>query len=681
MIVITTKRGKAGLSKPQIVLNTNISAQSMSREFKHQQVYAQGNAIDKGYDPTSSQSWGPKIADLANDPGYGGNTDNQYTQASGKHQGMYYNTKRVAAGLDGWTTPETYDNLYDYLQTGCTENTNLSISQALANVNYSFSISNSHQDGIIPSTGMDRWGGRGVVDWTINKEWKTGFSANYSSSEITSAPGANNGIMNVLYSCPAEYNLKGIPYCSPSDPTQQILFRSTSFNNPYWWSANDEFGQHTNRFFGNAYFEYAPNIGLEGFTLKFREQAGIDMWTSNYSKVAEIGSAYNKKGEIENYGSQHNVFNNTFTANLDGRINEDWGLNIILGNEVNHENKRIWDYDGTNFNFYGFPVMSNVKSIAGGEENVKRYILQRFLQLIPVLIGITFLSFAMMRIAGSDAITELYGGKGAVAQEIIDQKRAELGLDRPFVEQYFSWLGGMLTGDMGTSYVSGRDVFKTFVSKLPATLLLTALSILATVLISIPLGVLAAVRHDRFTDYLLRFLSFIGNSLPNFFVALLLMQVLSIRLGWLPVISSGTGFKSAVMPTLTLAIAMSAKYMRQVRATVLEELNKDYVTGAQARGVRGRVILWRSVLKASMLTIITLLALSIGSLLGGTAIIESIFMWDGVGKLAVDAITMRDYPLIQAYVVWMAIIYVLVNLVTDLLYHALDPRIRLGVSR
>ena len=239
----------------------------------------------------------------------------------------------------------------------------------------------------------------------------------------------------------------------------------------------------------------------------------------------------------------------------------------------------------------------------------------------------------------------------------------------------------MLTGDMGTSYVSGRDVFKTFVSKLPATLLLTALSILATVLISIPLGVLAAVRHDRFTDYLLRFLSFIGNSLPNFFVALLLMQVLSIRLGWLPVISSGTGFKSAVMPTLTLAIAMSAKYMRQVRATVLEELNKDYVTGAQARGVRGRVILWRSVLKASMLTIITLLALSIGSLLGGTAIIESIFMWDGVGKLAVDAITMRDYPLIQAYVVWMAIIYVLVNLVTDLLYHALDPRIRLGVSR
>ncbi len=313
---------------------------------------------------------------------------------------------------------------------------------------------------------------------------------------------------------------------------------------------------------------------------------------------------------------------------------------------------------------------------------MRKYIVHRLIQLIPVLIGITFLSFAMMRLAGSDAVEELYSNAGsAVSQEIIDAKRAELGLDKPFLQQYFSWLGGMMRGDMGVSYVSGRDVFGTFTSKLPATLLLTFLSILTTVVISIPLGVLAAVRHDRLTDYCLRFLSFIGNSMPGFFIAMLLMQLLSIKLRWLPIIADGTDFRSAIMPTLTLAIAMSAKYMRQVRATVLEELNKDYVTGARARGVRESVILWKSVIKASMLTIITLLALSIGSLLGGTAIIESIFMWDGVGKLAVDAITMRDYPLIQAYVVWMAIIYVMVNLVTDLLYHALDPRIRLGVSK
>ena len=310
---------------------------------------------------------------------------------------------------------------------------------------------------------------------------------------------------------------------------------------------------------------------------------------------------------------------------------------------------------------------------------MKKYIGKRLLQLIPVLFGITFLSFAMMRAAGSDAVMELYGDKGAVAQEIIDARRAELGLDQSFFTQYLAWLRGILTGDMGISYVSGKNVFDTFVSKLPATLLLTALSMGATVVFSIPLGVLAAVRHDKFTDYFLRFFSFAGNSMPNFFVALLLTQLFSIQWKLFPVISGGNTVQSALLPTLTLAIAMSAKYMRQVRAAVLEELNKDYVMGASARGIRPGVILWKSVLKSSMLTIITLMALSIGSLLGGTAIIERIFMWDGVGKLAVDSITMRDYPMIQAYVVWMAVIYVLVNLISDLLYHALDPRIRLGV--
>ena len=313
---------------------------------------------------------------------------------------------------------------------------------------------------------------------------------------------------------------------------------------------------------------------------------------------------------------------------------------------------------------------------------MKKYVLKRLLQLIPILLGITFLSFAMMRVAGSDAVTELYTNRGTeVSQEIIDARRAELGLDKPFLIQYFSWLGGMLTGDMGQSYVSGADVFSTFLSKLPATLLLTGLSIALTVIISIPLGIFSAMKQDRIPDLLLRFCSFIGNALPNFFVAMLFMQLFSIKLKLLPVISDGVNLKSALLPALTLTVSMSAKYMREVRATVLEEWNKDYVQGAMARGIRKKIILWKNVMKSSMLTIVTLLALSIGSLLGGTAIIESIFMWDGVGKLAVDAITMRDYPFIQAYVVWMAVIYVLVNLITDLMYHQLDPRIRLGVTR
>ena len=231
---------------------------------------------------------------------------------------------------------------------------------------------------------------------------------------------------------------------------------------------------------------------------------------------------------------------------------------------------------------------------------------------------------------------------------------------------------------MGASYISGREVFPTIISKLPATLLLTAVSIALTIVVSIPLGVLAAVKQNRFTDYLIRVCSFLGNSMPNFFVALLLMYFFSIRLNLFPVIASGVNLQSVALPALTLAIAMSAKYLRQVRATVLDELSKNYVVGAQARGVRFYATLTKSVLRASLVTIITLLTLSIGSLLGGTAIVESIFLWDGVGKVAVDAINMRDYPMIQAYVMWMAIIYVCVNLITDLSYRVLDPRIRLG---
>lgn len=310
---------------------------------------------------------------------------------------------------------------------------------------------------------------------------------------------------------------------------------------------------------------------------------------------------------------------------------------------------------------------------------MKNYALKRLLQLIPILLAITFLPYGMMRIAGSDVVEQkMENTSGTVSQEMIDNARAELGLDKPFVVQYFTWLGNLLRGDMGTSYVSNKPVFSTFVSKLPATLLLTAVSILLTVLISIPLGIWSAVKQNTATDYVIRTASFIGNSLPNFFVSLLLMYFFAIRLGWFPVISGGVSLQSVALPALTLAIAMSAKYLRQVRATVLDELSKDYVLGARARGVKFSTTMIKSVMKASLVTIITLLTLSIGSLLGGTAIVESIFMWDGVGKLAVDAINMRDYPIIQAYVMWMAIIYVVVNLITDLSYHFLDPRIRLG---
>lgn len=310
---------------------------------------------------------------------------------------------------------------------------------------------------------------------------------------------------------------------------------------------------------------------------------------------------------------------------------------------------------------------------------MKKYTGKRLLQLIPILFGITLLSFLLMNTGTADVIDVMESNSGGVmSEEEKDALRAELGLDKPLVQQYAVWLGKVLRGDMGKSFVSGQPVFTTFLSRLPATIYLTITSILLTVFLSVPLGILSAVKQNRLTDYIIRFFSFIGNSLPNFFVSLLLIYFFSLRLKLLPVIGNTAGWKSVILPTLTLALSMASRYTRQVRATVLEELNKDYVQGARARGIKEKRILYFSVLRASMLTIVTLLALSIGSLLGGTAIVESIFMWDGVGKMAVDAITMRDYPVIQVYVIWMAIIYVCVNLFTDILYHYLDPRIRLG---
>ena len=285
------------------------------------------------------------------------------------HQGQYYNTKYAAAGLDGWTTPQLYDNVGDFFKTGFTQNATFGIAQSKKDLSYAFSLSDTYQKGVIPSTGMTRTGGRGAVDWKVNDQWKTGFSANYSATKITSAPGANSGIVNVVYSAPAEYNLKGTPYNVPGDPTSQICFRSvTYFNNPYWWADNDEFYQHTNRVFGNAYVEFRPKLGLgENYNLVFREQAGLDTYTTNNRTVAEIGSAYNKTGEVENRGVQRNVFNNLLTANFTAKWN-DFDFGFVLGNEFNHENARKWDYDGVGLSFYGQPTIGNTKTITTHDE-------------------------------------------------------------------------------------------------------------------------------------------------------------------------------------------------------------------------------------------------------------------------------------------------------------------------
>jgi peptide/nickel transport system permease protein len=266
-----------------------------------------------------------------------------------------------------------------------------------------------------------------------------------------------------------------------------------------------------------------------------------------------------------------------------------------------------------------------------------------------------------------------------VSQDVMDVMRSQAGLDKPFFVQYATWLLRFVGGDMGISYVDRRPVAEIIAAAMPRTLVLTLSSITITVALSIPLGILAAVRQDRPTDYILRFLSFLGNGIPNFLLSLILIYVVALKLGWLPVLASDTS-AGLLLPSVALSLPMTGKYIRQVRAAVLEQLSMEYVRGALARGIKPWVILYKDVLKNAMLTISTLLSLSVGSLLGGTAAIERIFVWQGMGFIAIEAISQRDYPVIQAFVVWMSVIYVMINLIADLSYYLLDPRTRQGLG-
>ncbi|MCR4892364.1 MAG: ABC transporter permease [Lachnospiraceae bacterium] len=306
-----------------------------------------------------------------------------------------------------------------------------------------------------------------------------------------------------------------------------------------------------------------------------------------------------------------------------------------------------------------------------------KYIIRRVLIVIPIMLILSFFTFSLTFIASSDPVTLQLESMGVKADaETINAKREELGLNDPFLVQYGRWLSGVLQGDFGNSYKSGVPVMQEFTKRLPNTLALTASALLLTILIAVPLGILSAVFQDSPLDYLLRLISFLGVSMPSFWVGTLLMLLFGVKLKMLPIQGSGD-FKHLILPALTLAIWMTCLYIRRVRGSMLEEMNKDYLVGGMAKGIPRRRVILRQVLPNSLLSVITMFGMSIGALLGGATVIETIFEWKGVGKMAVDAISIRDYPVIQAYVLWMALIYVMVNLLVDLSYLILDPRIRL----
>lgn len=309
----------------------------------------------------------------------------------------------------------------------------------------------------------------------------------------------------------------------------------------------------------------------------------------------------------------------------------------------------------------------------------KKKIISRIIQIIVVLFGISFLTFLLTYLAPGDPAQIMLTSSGVMPTEsAVAELREAMGFNDPFFTQYFRWLGNALHGDFGKSFSLNKPVVDLLLVRLWPTLKLTLCAMVLMLVIAVPLGMLSAVKKDTWIDNVVRCITFLGVSLPNFWVGLLLMLCFCVRIKYFPVICSGGDFKSMILPAVTLAIAMSAKYTRQVRTAILDELNQDYVVGARARGVKEWKILWLNVFPNSLLPLITMFGISVGSLLGGTAVVEVIFSYPGLGSLAVSAITSNDYNLIQGYVLWIALIYMVINLLVDISYNFVDPRMRLS---
>ena len=368
-VIITTKKGKGATKKAQISYNSNVSFDKVAVLPDFQSTYAQGNSGT--YNPTSSLSWGPKISDLANDATYGGNTVNDYStaaQANGINtEGKYYVSQRAKAGLDPWATPQSYNNASDFFNVGKTFNNSLNVIQGFEKGNYSFSLGATNADGIVPSTGLDRYTAKLAAEANLTDKWTTGFSANYVSSKLTKQTGANNGIVATLYGAPASYDLAGIPSHVAGDPYTQNTYRSTSgFDAAYWALDNNRFSEDNKRFFGNGYVQYAtPLADNQKLTLKY--QLGADSYTTNYSDTWGYGHA-NGRGSVENYHVSSTEINSLATAMYNWKINDEFTFDALIGNEIRNRNRRQDYAFGSNFNFAGWNNMNNASTYTASQD-------------------------------------------------------------------------------------------------------------------------------------------------------------------------------------------------------------------------------------------------------------------------------------------------------------------------
>lgn len=306
---------------------------------------------------------------------------------------------------------------------------------------------------------------------------------------------------------------------------------------------------------------------------------------------------------------------------------------------------------------------------------MKKQIAKRFLELIVLLIVLSMLTFLLMYLAPGDPAEKRLSSQGvAVTKEVLNAERERMGLMRPFLVRYGEWAVNVLHGDFGISFKDDLPVAPKLIKGLKNTIVLALFSLLLSLVVSVPLGVYSAVKENSIFDHIVRLFSFVGNSLPNFLLSVLLMYFFCIRLNLFPIIATGN-FEGLILPTLCLAIPMSTRFIRQIRTEILTELKKDYVVGLRSRGVREKDVLFHNVLYNSLGHIFTIVALQIGVLMGGSVVIETIFRWPGIGKLVMDSIDARDYPVIMGFVIVMGTIYVALNFLSDVLCKVIDPRV------
>jgi peptide/nickel transport system permease protein len=303
------------------------------------------------------------------------------------------------------------------------------------------------------------------------------------------------------------------------------------------------------------------------------------------------------------------------------------------------------------------------------------YLIRRLLQTALVMLGVTAITFGAMFLNG-DPTRLLLGETRGMSDEDIQAFRERLGFDRPVPIQYLDWLGKAVRGDFGISLHHRQSNFTMVMERLPATLELTFVGLAIALAVSIPLGVLAAVRRDTWLDRLAMVGAMFGQSIPVFWLGVMLMLIFGVALKWLPVSGRG-GWQNIVMPAITVGVFSMARNARMIRSSMLEVLGQDYVRTARAKGVGERTVVLRHAFRNALIPIVTLIALDFGALLGGAVITEQIFAWPGVGRLVLQAINTKDFPLVQAAVTVLALTFVLINLAVDLLYTALDPRVRL----